>query len=68
MTEDSGECIASIVVENKQVLTSPITLTAFKKGIRVPSGKLGLNPNNGVTSYSQFFEAVRRAVNLLIMK
>jgi hypothetical protein len=62
MSEDFHECKLSILVENKPTLCSPLTLSAFKNGISVPLGKI-LSPNNGLSSYSQFHEAVRVAVN-----
>ena len=62
MTEDFSESTMSIVVHNKSTLCSPLTLTAFKHGIRVPLSKQ-LNPNNGFSLYSQFFEAVNTVVN-----
>jgi len=62
MTEHCEECVLSVVVENKPTLCSPLTLTAFKKGSRVPLGKI-LNPNNGLNSYTQFIECVHVALN-----
>ena len=62
MSEDYQECNVSILVENKPTLCSPLTLRAFKNGVSVPLGKI-LSPNNGLSSYSQFHEAVRVAVN-----
>lgn len=61
MTEDYSESIASIVVHNKSTLCSPLTLYAYKGGIRVTC-KI-LNPNNGLSKYSQFFEAVNSTLN-----
>lgn len=64
MTENFRECTLSVIVENKPTLCSPLTLSAFKDGISVPLGIL--NPNNGLSSYSQFKEAVRLAVNYTV--
>eukprot|EP00745_Piridium_sociabile_P001153 TRINITY_DN10714_c0_g2_i1.p1 TRINITY_DN10714_c0_g2~~TRINITY_DN10714_c0_g2_i1.p1 ORF type:complete len:837 (+),score=176.30 TRINITY_DN10714_c0_g2_i1:399-2909(+) len=62
MSDDHSECSVSVVVQNKKTLCSPLTLTAFRNGIRVPLGAI-LNPNNGLNSKSQFFDAVHFAVN-----
>lgn len=57
MSKDYSESRFSIIVHNKSTLCSPLTLQAFKDGVSVPFGKI-LNPNNGLSSISQFFEAV----------
>ena len=62
MTDNYSACKLSILVENKPTLTSSLTFCAFKDGITVPFSKL-LNPNNGLFSWSMFYEAVRQAVN-----
>ena len=62
MTEDFKESLITIIVHNKATLCSPLTLYAYKRGIAVPLGKL-LNPNNGLSSYSQFFEVVNLVFN-----
>lgn len=62
MTENFSECNLSIVVKNKPTLCSPLIFSAFKHGISIPLGKI-LHPNNGLRSYSQFYEAVRQAVH-----
>lgn len=62
MTDRYEESYLSIIVQNTPTLCSPLVLSAFKKGINVPLGKI-LNPNNGLNSYSQFFEAVHSAWN-----
>lgn len=62
MTENFSECSLSVIVENKPTLCSPLTLSAFKSGVSVSLGRT-LHPNNGLRSYSQFYEAVRLAVN-----
>ena len=41
---------------------SPLTLSAFKSGFNIPLRKI-LYPNNGLRSYTQFFEAVHLAIN-----
>ena len=40
----------------------PLTLSAFKNGMNVSLSKI-FNPNNGLSSYSQFFEAVHSVVS-----
>lgn len=40
----------------------PLTLTAFRDGIRVPLGAI-MNPNNGLSSKTQFFDAVHFTIN-----
>jgi hypothetical protein len=39
-------------------MCSPLTLVGYKKGVKVPIPQVFLNPNNGLTRYSQFYEAV----------
>lgn len=62
MKDDFSESEVSVIVDDKKTLTCALIVTAFKRGIRVPLGKI-LHPNNGVNSMSQFFEAVHIAVN-----
>ena len=62
MADDYSESSLSILVKNKSTLCSPLTFVAFKNGIKVPLGKR-LSPNNGLSSYSQFFEAVHSVIN-----
>ena len=62
MTENFGDCILSVIVENKPTLCCPLTCTAFKKGNSLPLGK-AVYPNNGLRSYSQFDEVVRLSIN-----
>ena len=62
MSKDFQVSHLSVIVYNESTLCSPLTLSAFKNGIRVPLGKI-LNPNNGLNCYSQFFEAVHVAYN-----
>ena len=62
MSKDFQVSHLSVIVYNKSTLCSPLTLSAFKNGIRIPLGKI-LNPNNGLNCYSQFFEAVHLAYN-----
>ena len=50
-----------VTVFNRKTTTSPLTLTITKQGFRVPLKKL-LNPNNGLTSVSQFFDCVHNAL------
>ena len=63
MSEDFRECTASISVHNKTTLCSPMVVEAFKCGIHVSSVSSILNPNNGLSTYSQFFEVVNRVHN-----
>ncbi|KAF2354490.1 PiggyBac transposable element-derived protein [Trinorchestia longiramus] len=62
MTDNFSECSLSVIVENKPTLYSLLTLSAFKNGISVPLFKT-LHPNNGLKSYTQFYETVRLAMN-----
>ena len=62
MLSDFTESYMTVVVHNKSTLCSPLTMAVFKNGSSVPLGKI-LNPNNGLSSYSQFIEAVRLAFN-----
>ena len=49
----------------KSTLCSPLTFSAFENGVSVPLGRI-LSPNNGLSSYSQFLEAVHSARNYCI--
>ena len=62
MTKNYSESAATIIVHNTATLCSPLILEAFKDGISVPLSKI-LNPNNGLSYYSQFFEAVNSVLN-----
>ena len=62
MADDYSEVLASVIVFDKGTLTSPLTLIATKNGIRVPLGSI-LEPNNGLKSKSQFFDAVHTVLN-----
>ncbi|KAF2351455.1 hypothetical protein FHG87_017793 [Trinorchestia longiramus] len=62
MTDNFSECSQCVIVENKPTLCSPLTLSAFKNGIKVPLFKT-LHPNNGLRSYTQFDETVRLAMH-----
>ena len=53
MSSDFRECELTVLVENKSTQCSPLVCFAYKNGIRVPLGTI-LNPNNGLSSYSQF--------------
>ena len=59
MQSDFSESNLINIVHNKSTLCSPLSLTfsAFKNGVSVPLGRI-LSPNNGLSSYSQFLEAV----------
>lgn len=62
MSSNFTESYITIIVSNKPTLCSPLTMSAFKNGISVPLGKI-LSPNNGLSSYTQFMEAVRSTKN-----
>lgn len=53
------ECKLTVIVDKKPTLCSPLVFSAFKNGISVPLGRI-LNPNNGLSSYSQFYAACQR--------
>lgn len=61
MNDDYTSCLLPCIVFNKSTLTSPVTMSVFKDGIKVPISKY-LEPNNGLRYYSQFFEALHCAV------
>ena len=65
MSSDFRECEMTVLVENKSTLCSPLTCFAYKSGIRVPLGTI-LNPNNGLSSYSQFYAVVHTCFNYKI--
>ena len=65
MSSDFSECEGSIVVHNKSTLCSPLIVEAFQKGIRVSTLSQILHPNNGLSTYSQFFEVVYRVENFV---
>ena len=50
MKADYSNVILSVIVENVPTMTDPVTLKAYKDGIRVPLSKY-LHPNNGFSSY-----------------
>ena len=54
-----------INIVHKSTLCSPLTFSAFKNGVSVPLGRI-LTQNNGLSSYSQFLEAVHSARNYCI--
>ena len=53
-----------ITVYNKPVLCSPLTFSACKKGVCIAVPRTILNPNNGISRYSQFFEGVNYVIQL----
>ena len=55
-----------IIIVHKSTLCSPLTFSAFKNGVSVPLERI-LSPNNGLSSYSQFLEAVHSAKNYCIL-
>ena len=65
MSPDFRECEMTVLVENKSTLCSPLTCFAYKSGVRVPLGTI-LNPNNGLSSYSQFYAVVHTCLNYKI--
>jgi len=62
MSEDFKNVHLSVIVRNKSALSSPVTFSAYRDGVSVHLGNI-LSPNNGLSSYSQFFEAVHAAYN-----
>ena len=66
MQSDFSESNLTIIFHNKSTLCSPLTFPAFKNGVSVPLGRI-LSPNNGLSSYSQFLEAVHSARNYCIL-
>ena len=65
MTSDFRECELTVLVENKSTLCSCLVCFAYKNGIRVPLGTI-LNPNNGLSSYSQFDAVVHTCLSYKI--
>ena len=65
LQSDFSESNLINIVHNKSTLCSPLTFSAFKNGVSVPLGRI-LSPNNGLSSYSQFLEAVHSARNYCI--
>lgn len=65
MSSDFRECEMTVIVENKSTLCSPLVCFAYKSGVRVPLGTI-LNPNNGLSSYSQFDAVVHTCLNYKI--
>ena len=65
MQSDFSESNLINIVHNKSTLCSPLTFSTFKNGVSVPLGRI-LSPNNGLSSYSQFLEAVHSARNYCI--
>ena len=62
MSPDFRDCKMTVLVENKSTLCSPLVCFAYKSGIRVPLGAI-LNPNNGLSSYSQFETALHTCLS-----
>ena len=60
MQSNFSESNLTIIVHNKSTLCSPLTFSASKNGVSVTLGRI-LSPNNGLSSYSQFLEAVHSA-------
>ena len=52
----------AVLVENKSTLCFPLLCFAYKSGVRVPLGII-LNPDNGLTSYSQFDAVVHNCLS-----
>ena len=65
MQSDFSESNLINIVHNKSTLCSTLTFSAFKNGVSVPLGRI-FSPNNGLSSYSQFLEAVHSARNYCI--
>ena len=64
MSSDFRKCELTVLVENKSTLCTPLVCFAYKNGIRA----LGtiLNPNNGLSSYSQFDAVVHTCISYKI--
>ena len=65
MSSDFHECKMTVIVENKSTLCSSLVCYAYKNSVRVPLGKF-LNPNNGLSSYSQFDAVLHNCLNYKI--
>ena len=65
MSSDFRECELTVLAENKSTLCSCLVCFAYKNGIRVPLGTI-LNPNNGLSSYSQFDAVVHTCLSYKI--
>ena len=50
MKADYSDVILSVIIEDVPTMTDPVTLKAFKDGIRIPLAKY-LHPYNGFSSY-----------------
>ena len=61
MNEDFSDALLTVIVYNVGTMTSPVTMKAFKNGIRVPLGKY-LQPNNGFISHQTFYDAVKQSL------
>ena len=55
----------TVLVENKSKLCSPLVCFVYMGGVRVPLGTI-LNPNNGLSSYSQFDAVVHNCLGYKI--
>ena len=65
MSSNFRECELTVLLENKSTLCSPLVCFAYKNGIRVPLGTI-LNPNDGLSSYSQFDDVVHTCLSYKI--
>ena len=65
MSSDFRECKMTVLVKNKSTLCSSLACFAYKSGVRVPLGTI-LNPNKGLTSYSQFDAVVHTCISYKI--
>ena len=61
MTENFSEFSLSVIAENKPTFFCLLTFSVFKHGISLSLDTIP-HPNNGLTSYTQVYEAVRLAV------
>ena len=52
MTQEATDL--PITVQNPPTLGSPLSLAAYKEGVRIPQGNKILNPNNGLKIFSIF--------------
>ena len=65
MSSDFRECQLTVLVENKSTLCSPLVCFAYKNGICMPLRTI-LNPNNDLSSYSQFDAVVHTCLSYKI--
>ena len=62
MNEECTKNEMTITVFNKQTLCSPAVVCAFKEDFKVPIPRTIIDPNSGISRYSQLFEVVNFTV------